>query len=52
MGVDLDAMGDQTVSNYNFKIERSRELAAHMIIYHDYPFNIIEHEVFNKFVSP
>jgi hypothetical protein len=35
--------------NYTFKIERSRELAAHMILCHNYPFNIMEHEMFNKF---
>jgi hypothetical protein len=39
IALDLDATGDQTVSNYTFKIERSRELAAHMILCHDYPFN-------------
>jgi hypothetical protein len=36
------------MSNFTFKIERSRELAAHMILCHDYPFKIVEHEMFNK----
>jgi hypothetical protein len=37
------------MSNFTFKIERSRELAAHMILCHDYPFKIVEYEMFNKF---
>jgi hypothetical protein len=47
--LDPNAAGDISLSNYTFKIERSRELAAHMILCHDYPFNIMEHELFNKF---
>jgi hypothetical protein len=37
------------MSNYTFKIDKFRELAAHMFLCHDYLFNIMEHEMFNKF---
>jgi hypothetical protein len=49
IALDPEAMGDISMSNFTFKIERSRELAAHMILCHDYPFKIVEHEMFNKF---
>lgn len=28
-----------------------RELAAQMVLYHEYHFNIMEHELFNKFLK-
>jgi hypothetical protein len=43
IALDLDVIGDLTVSNYTFKIQRSKELVAHMILCHDYPFNIMDH---------
>jgi hypothetical protein len=38
IALNPDATGDIFVSNFTFKIERSRELAAHMNFCHDYPF--------------
>jgi hypothetical protein len=49
IALDPDATGDLSMSNYTFKIEKSRELVVHIILCHDYPFNIMKHEMFNKF---
>ncbi|KAG6661883.1 hypothetical protein CIPAW_03G205900 [Carya illinoinensis] len=43
--------GNFTVSNFTYDRGRVRELAAHMILYHEYPFSMMEHVVFNKFMS-
>lgn len=52
IALDPNATGDLSMSNFTFKIERSRELDAHMILCHNYLFNIMEYEMFNKFYSP
>jgi hypothetical protein len=49
--VDPDVAGDvSTMSNFSFKPDKVKELAAHMVLYHEYPFNMMEHELFNKFM--
>jgi hypothetical protein len=45
---DNDGFG--TVSNFVYNEKRVRELAAHMVLLHEYPFNMMEHELFNKFM--
>jgi hypothetical protein len=49
--IDPNVVGDvSTVSNFSFKPDKVRELAAQMVLYHEYPFNMMEHELFNKFM--
>jgi hypothetical protein len=45
---DNDGFG--TLSNFVYNEKRVRELAAHTVLLHEYPFNIMEHELFNKFM--
>ncbi|XP_059435493.1 zinc finger BED domain-containing protein RICESLEEPER 2-like [Corylus avellana] len=45
---DNDDLG--TLTNFTFNQKKVRELAAHMILLHEYPFNMMEHELFNKFM--
>jgi hypothetical protein len=44
-----DHEGFGTVLNFVYNEKRVRELAAHMVLLHEYPFNMMEHELFNKF---
>ncbi|XP_042974692.1 zinc finger BED domain-containing protein RICESLEEPER 2-like [Carya illinoinensis] len=46
-----EADGAFTVSNFTYDRNRVRELASHMILYHEYPFSLMEHVVFNRFMS-
>ena len=46
-----DTKGLGTLSNFSFNENKVRELASHMVIFHEYPFNFIEHEIFNKFMK-
>uniref|UniRef100_A0A5B7AIU7 BED-type domain-containing protein n=1 Tax=Davidia involucrata TaxID=16924 RepID=A0A5B7AIU7_DAVIN len=39
-----------TVSNFKYDYAKVRELASHMILYHEYPFLQMEHVLFNKFM--
>jgi hypothetical protein len=39
------------ISNFQFNESKVRELLAHMILYHEYPFRIVEHVLFNKFMK-
>jgi hypothetical protein len=39
-----------TLSNFSYNEKKVRELAAHMVLFHEYPFNMMEHELFNKFM--
>jgi hypothetical protein len=39
------------LTNFSFSEKRVRELAAHMVLFHEYPFNMMEHELFNKFMK-
>jgi hypothetical protein len=45
-----DHKGFGTVSNFVYNEKRVRELVAHIVLLHEYPFNIMEHELFNKFM--
>jgi hypothetical protein len=45
---DHDGFGSLTT--FSYKESRVRELAAHMVLLHEYPFNMMEHELFNKFM--
>ncbi|KAG2696536.1 hypothetical protein I3760_07G062900 [Carya illinoinensis] len=38
------------VKNFSYYMKKVRELASHMILYHEYPFSMMEHVVFNKFM--
>ncbi|GAA0150061.1 hypothetical protein LIER_09085 [Lithospermum erythrorhizon] len=42
--------GESSVHTFTFSFEKVKTLAAHMILAHEYPFNIIEHKVFNEFL--
>jgi hypothetical protein len=39
-----------SLSNFSYNEKRVRELTAHMVLFHEYPFNMMEHELFNKFM--
>ncbi|XP_059436054.1 zinc finger BED domain-containing protein RICESLEEPER 2-like [Corylus avellana] len=39
-----------SLTTFCYKESRVRELAAHMVLLHEYPFNMMEHELFNKFM--
>ncbi|XP_059436160.1 zinc finger BED domain-containing protein RICESLEEPER 2-like [Corylus avellana] len=43
-----DVVGSLT--SFSYKESRVRELASHMVLLHEYPFNMMEHELFNKFM--
>jgi hypothetical protein len=45
---DYDDFGSLTT--FSYKESRIKELAAYMVLLHEYPFNMIEHEFFNKFM--
>jgi hypothetical protein len=48
---DNDGFG--ILANFIYNEKRVRELAAHMIFVHEYPFNMMEHEFFReKFSLP
>lgn len=51
--LSFDTIGsDSGMSLTTFKYDHAkvREAAAHMILYHEYPFNKMEHVLFNKFM--
>jgi hypothetical protein len=43
--------GGASLTNFSFSEKRVRELAADMVLFHEYPFNMMEHELFNKFMK-
>jgi hypothetical protein len=43
--------GVSIISNFQFNECKVRELLAHMILYHECPFRIMEHVLFNKFME-
>jgi hypothetical protein len=45
---DHDGFGSLTT--FSYKESRVRELATNMVLLHEYPFNMMEHELFNKFM--
>ena len=40
-----------SVINFIYDVKKVRELASHMILYHEYPFMQMEHALFNKFMK-
>ncbi|KAG2664995.1 hypothetical protein I3760_16G109000 [Carya illinoinensis] len=49
----IDIKGSECVNvvkNFSYDMKNVRELASHMILYHEYPFSMMEHVVFNKFM--
>ncbi|XP_042964774.1 zinc finger BED domain-containing protein RICESLEEPER 2-like [Carya illinoinensis] len=49
----IDMKGSECVNvvkNFSYDMKNVRELAFHMIFYHEYPFSMMEHVVFNKFM--
>jgi len=45
----VDGLG--SVTNFTYDEKKAREFCSHMILYHEYPFNIVEHRFFNKFAN-
>ena len=45
---DHDDFG--SLATFSYKESRVRELAAHMVLLYEYLFNMMEHELFNKFM--
>ncbi|XP_059436467.1 zinc finger BED domain-containing protein RICESLEEPER 2-like [Corylus avellana] len=43
-----DGLG--TLTNFTFNEKKVRELAAHMVLLHEYLFHMMDHELFNKFM--
>ncbi|XP_075675234.1 zinc finger BED domain-containing protein RICESLEEPER 1-like [Castanea sativa] len=39
------------IANFEYDHAKVREKASHMILMHEYPFNMMEHEVFNVFMK-
>jgi hypothetical protein len=52
LSLDPGGIGSEVcaLSNFTFNESKIRELAAHMVLFHEYPFNMMEHELFNKFM--
>lgn len=42
--------GVGSLLNFSFNEKKAKELVVHMVLFHEYPFNMIEHELFNKFM--
>jgi hypothetical protein len=40
----------RSLSIFSFNKKKAKELAVHMVLFCEYPFNMIEHELFNKFM--
>jgi hypothetical protein len=47
---DSDGGSVNSSSNFSYDHKKVRELASHMILYHEYPFMQMEHVLFNKFM--
>ena len=46
-----DGDGVGSIRNFTYDERKSIELCSHMILDHEYPFNIVEHVLFNKFAK-
>jgi hypothetical protein len=46
-----DGDGVGSIRNFTHNERKSRELCSHKILYHKYPFNIVEYVLFNKFAK-
>jgi hypothetical protein len=47
---DYEGGNVSSSSNFTYDHKKVRELASHMILYHEYPFMQMEHVLFNKFM--
>jgi hypothetical protein len=45
-----DHNGFGSLTTFSYKESKVRKLAAHMMLLHEYPFNIMKHKLFNKFM--
>nr|XP_027086500.1 zinc finger BED domain-containing protein RICESLEEPER 2-like [Coffea arabica] len=43
--------GITSITNFSYDHAKVRELAAHMVLVHEYPFSMLDHVVFNKFMK-
>ena len=43
--------GVESLVGFSYKESKVREMAAHMVLLHAYPFNMMEHKFFNKFMK-
>ncbi|CDP03495.1 unnamed protein product [Coffea canephora] len=43
--------GITSITNFSYDHAKVRELAAHMVFVHEYPFSMLDHVVFNKFMK-
>jgi hypothetical protein len=43
--------GGAMLTNFSWSEKKVRELASHMVLFHEYPFNMMEHDLFNKFMK-
>ena len=52
--LSLETTGSDSVTNvaaFKYDQAKVREVASHMILYHEYPFMQMEHVLFNKFMK-
>ena len=42
---------EMAIANFKYDYAKVKEKASHMILTHEYPFNMIEHQVFNVFMK-
>jgi hypothetical protein len=42
--------GVKSLVGFSYKESKVREMAAHMMLFHEYPFNMMEYELFNEFM--
>jgi hypothetical protein len=42
--------GVKSLVAFSYKESKVREMAAHMVLFHEYSFNMMEHKLFNKFM--
>nr|XP_027122429.1 zinc finger BED domain-containing protein RICESLEEPER 2-like [Coffea arabica] len=43
--------GMTSITNFRYDHAKVRELASHMVLAHEYPFAMLDHEIFNKFMK-
>jgi hypothetical protein len=48
--LNSDYNGVESLTAFSYKESKVRKLSAHIVLFHEYPFNIMEHELFNKFI--
>jgi hypothetical protein len=48
-GKEVDGVG--IISNFSYDQRKSREMCSQMMMFHEYPFTLVEHVMFNKFIK-